>query len=86
MTMDIAEEVKAILQKACDRDWKEETLYQTANIAANAIYWRGREIESLKVQLAKNDAWNLVCPRCGSSPEDACGWPKDCPVGKGESK
>lgn len=50
--MDRSEEVKAILQKACDRDWKDETLYQTAIIAANAIYWRDREIANLKAQLA----------------------------------
>jgi hypothetical protein len=51
--MDRSEEVKAILQKACDRDWKDETLYQTAIIAANAIYWRGKEIEALKGQPGK---------------------------------
>ena len=44
-------EVKTILQKACDRDWKDETLYQTANIASNAIYWRNREIEKLKARI-----------------------------------
>ena len=42
------DEIKVILQKACDRDWKDETLYQTAVIASNAIYWRDREIELLK--------------------------------------
>ena len=42
------DQVKEILQKACDRDWKDETLYQTAVIASNAIYWRDREIASLK--------------------------------------
>jgi hypothetical protein len=42
------DEIKRILQRACDRDWKDETLYQTAIIAANAIYWRDREIEALK--------------------------------------
>jgi hypothetical protein len=46
--MDREPEIKAILQKACDRDWKDETLYQTAVIASNAIYWRDREIELLK--------------------------------------
>ena len=43
-----ADEVKAILQSACDRDWKDESLYQTAMIVCNAIYWRDREIERLK--------------------------------------
>ena len=46
--MDREPEIKAILQKACDRDWKDETLYQTAVIASNAIYWRDREIEGLR--------------------------------------
>ena len=39
---------KTILQGACDRDWKDESLYQTAMIVCNAIYWRDREIERLK--------------------------------------
>jgi hypothetical protein len=47
------EEVKRILQQACDRDWEDETLYQTAVIASNAIYWRDREIENLRKDLAK---------------------------------
>ncbi len=33
------------LRNACDRDWKDETPAQTVEIAANAIYWRDREIE-----------------------------------------
>ena len=44
----VEEEVKTILQKACDRSWEDETLYQTANIVSNAIYWRDREIATLK--------------------------------------
>lgn len=48
------EEVKRILQRACDRTWKDETLYQTAVIASNAIYWRDREIENLRRQLERD--------------------------------
>lgn len=44
-------EVKTILQKACDRSWADETLYQTANIVSNAIYWRNKEIERLKARV-----------------------------------
>jgi hypothetical protein len=35
--------ITAILKKACDRDWKDETPEQVAQIAANAIYWRGEK-------------------------------------------
>lgn len=49
--MDRSAEIKAILQKACDRDWKDETLYQTAVIAANAIFWRGIRIKELEAKL-----------------------------------
>ena len=58
--MDRSEEVKAILQKACDRDWSDETLYQTAVIAANAIYWRDREIERLKALRPEAGALKVV--------------------------
>ena len=53
--MDREPEIKAILQKACDRDWKDETLYQTAVIASNAIYWRDREIEILRKRCNEAD-------------------------------
>jgi len=33
----------APLKAACDRDWKDETPEQVVSIAANAIYWRGRD-------------------------------------------
>jgi hypothetical protein len=36
------------LKDACDRDWKDESPDQIITIAANAIYWRDREIEKLK--------------------------------------
>ena len=45
------EEIKQILQDACDRDWEDESLYATASIAANGLYWRGKEIERLKAEL-----------------------------------
>lgn len=32
------------LKDACDRDWKDETPEQVVTIAANAIYWRDREL------------------------------------------
>jgi hypothetical protein len=46
------QEIKKILQDACDRDWEDETLYQTAVIAANGLYWRGKNIAELKARLA----------------------------------
>jgi hypothetical protein len=39
---------KMTLQAVLDRDWNNETLRQTANIAANAIYWRDEQIKDLK--------------------------------------
>jgi hypothetical protein len=32
------------------------------------------------------DDWNLVCPKCGSSPDGECGWPTNCPTGMAEKK
>lgn len=43
------DEIKQILQDACDRDWEDESLFATASIAANGLYWRGKEIEKLRV-------------------------------------
>jgi len=25
--------------------------------------------------------WNLVCPKCGATPDSSCGWPTNCPTG-----
>jgi len=36
------------LKDSCDRDWKDESPAQIIAIAANAIYWRDKEIEALK--------------------------------------
>lgn len=36
-----------VLKKACDRDWKDETLHQAAVIASNAIYWRESQVSVL---------------------------------------
>ncbi len=38
----------ASLKSVLDRDWKEEDLYAVCQIAANAITWRDRKIQSLK--------------------------------------
>jgi hypothetical protein len=27
------------------------------------------------------EGWNLVCEKCGSSPDGPCGWPSNCPTG-----
>ena len=40
--------IAAILKSSLDRDWKDEDLYAVAQIAANAITWRDREIKQLK--------------------------------------
>ncbi len=44
--------IAAILKSACDRDWKDEDLHTVAQIAANAIVWRDREIAQLKEKAA----------------------------------
>lgn len=53
-------EIKAILQKECDRDWKDDTLYQTAVIAANALYWRTIQIAELKEVIAAHERLSSV--------------------------
>lgn len=45
------DEIKQILQDACDRDWEDESLFATASIAANGLYWRGKEIERQRKQI-----------------------------------
>jgi len=40
--------IAAILKSSLDRDWKDEDLDAVAQIAANAITWRDREIKQLK--------------------------------------
>ena len=40
------------LKDACDRNWTDETPEQVVTIAANAIYWRQREIEDLRERVA----------------------------------
>ena len=52
------EEIKQILQDACDRDWEDESLFATASIAANGLYWRGKEIERLRAMLAASEKGN----------------------------
>lgn len=44
--------VRVLLQSVCDRDWKDEDLHTVAQIAANAIVWRDREIKKLKEKAA----------------------------------
>lgn len=41
------EEMCRVLRAACDRDWGKETPIQTANIAANALYWARQKVEEL---------------------------------------
>lgn len=53
------------LKDACDRDWLDETPQQIVAIAANAIFWRQREIEKLQSaappsDLAKARAWDVL--------------------------
>jgi FtsZ-binding cell division protein ZapB len=45
--------IAAPLKGVLDRDWKDEDLYAVAQIAANAITYRDREIKSLKERIAK---------------------------------
>jgi hypothetical protein len=44
---------KETLQKACDRDWKDETLEVTAIIASNAIYWRDENVKKLQAEISR---------------------------------
>lgn len=50
-----------MLQNACDRDWKDETFWQTVNIAANAIYWRGQRAEKAERELAESEGVEGRC-------------------------
>jgi len=52
----LASLIKGVLQKALDRDWKNETLFQTAVISANAIHWRNDLIEELREKIRANAA------------------------------
>lgn len=58
--------IKGVLQTACDRDWKDETLYQTAVIAANAIYWRDRKITELEARLLPSERSAPIGPATAS--------------------
>jgi hypothetical protein len=49
--MELIEEMVSVLKAACDRNWSDETPLQVATIAANAIYWRDREIATLRADL-----------------------------------
>jgi hypothetical protein len=51
--------IAAPLKCVLDRDWKEEDLYAVAQIAANAITYRDREITNLK---AENSALKAALP------------------------
>ena len=55
--------IAAPLKSVLDREWKDEDLYTVAQIAANAITYRDRELASLKRQ---NEALKAVMPK-GSS-------------------
>jgi len=51
------------LKDACDRDWKDETPEQIVAIAANAIYWRGKQesplpLEELWEEYGATRAWS----------------------------
>jgi|ERR1035437_5986649 hypothetical protein len=48
--LDAIKEISDILSLALDRECKEEPLLQLATLAANAIYWRSREIMNLKAE------------------------------------
>jgi hypothetical protein len=48
--VDVIEQMVGTLKAACDRDWEKETPLEVAAIAANAIYWRDREIAMLKAR------------------------------------
>jgi hypothetical protein len=47
------DEMLVVLKAACDRAWSNETPVQVANVAANAIYWRGQEVDWQKTR--RND-------------------------------
>ena len=34
-------------------------------------------------ETATPEGWKLVCEQCGCDQSEGCGWPMDCPVGKG---
>src|ERR1017187_10867363 len=54
-------EIKAVLQSSMDRTWEDESLYTVAQIAANAISWRNREISRLEEELAnQKKAYGLL--------------------------
>ncbi len=46
-----AEDLAKVLKGALDRDWKDETPFQVAAIAANGLEWRDQEIELLRARL-----------------------------------
>jgi hypothetical protein len=43
----------SVLKPACDRSWEHETPIQVAHIAANAIHWRGVEVQRLQQERDK---------------------------------
>lgn len=50
------ERMVQVLKSACDRTWSDETPWQVANIAANAIYRRGRACQLQAERIATLEA------------------------------
>jgi hypothetical protein len=52
------DEMVAVLKKAADREWKDETPLQVATIVANGLYWRAPDYEEVKQRAESAEAAN----------------------------